>query len=54
MAFCGLDFGTSNTALGTFADGAPVLIPLDAGIRQFRARSFSSATAASFGSGGKR
>jgi len=31
MSFCGLDFGTSNTALGTFEGGVPVLIPLEAG-----------------------
>lgn len=31
MAACGLDFGTSNSALGVVRDGAPVLAPLDAG-----------------------
>jgi hypothetical chaperone protein len=33
MALCGLDFGTSNTALGTFRDGRPVLLPLESGER---------------------
>jgi hypothetical chaperone protein len=31
MATCGLDFGTSNTTLGTVVDRAPVLTPLEAG-----------------------
>lgn len=31
MAACGLDFGTSNTALGTFMQGEPVLLPMEAG-----------------------
>lgn len=31
MSFCGLDFGTSNTALGTVENGVPVLIPVEAG-----------------------
>jgi hypothetical chaperone protein len=30
MATCGLDFGTSNTTLGTIVDLAPVLTPLEA------------------------
>ncbi|HET7680762.1 MAG TPA: Hsp70 family protein [Xanthobacteraceae bacterium] len=30
MSFCGLDFGTSNTALGTFDNGVPVLTLLEA------------------------
>jgi len=31
MASCGLDFGTSNSALGIVRDGAPVLAPLENG-----------------------
>src|ERR1700734_817256 len=31
MAACGLDFGTSNSALGVVRDGAPVLAPVEAG-----------------------
>lgn len=31
MAFCGLDFGTSNTTLGLWRAGAPVLAPLEDG-----------------------
>ena len=31
MAFCGLDFGTSNTTLGTSTNGLPALVPLEAG-----------------------
>jgi hypothetical chaperone protein len=31
MTTCGLDFGTSNTTLGTVVDLAPVLTPLEAG-----------------------
>ncbi|MBS9476831.1 Hsp70 family protein [Ancylobacter radicis] len=31
MAFCGLDFGTSNTTLGIRVAGAPVLAPLEDG-----------------------
>jgi hypothetical chaperone protein len=31
MSFCGLDFGTSNTTLGTFAADAPVLTQVEAG-----------------------
>ena len=29
MSICGLDFGTSNTTLGTLAGGAPVLAALE-------------------------
>jgi hypothetical chaperone protein len=31
MATCGLDFGTSNTTLGIYRDGGPVLCELEAG-----------------------
>ncbi|WGD29900.1 Hsp70 family protein [Ancylobacter sp. WKF20] len=31
MAFCGLDFGTSNTTLGLWRAGAPTLAPLEDG-----------------------
>ncbi|MDF2618830.1 MAG: molecular chaperone [Xanthobacteraceae bacterium] len=31
MAFCGLDFGTSNTTLGIWRDGAPTLAALEDG-----------------------
>jgi len=31
MSTCGLDFGTSNTTLGTFVDDAPVLATLETG-----------------------
>lgn len=31
MSACGLDFGTSNTTLGTLVDGVPVLTELEAG-----------------------
>jgi hypothetical chaperone protein len=31
MSACGLDFGTSNTTLGTIADHVPVLVPLESG-----------------------
>lgn len=31
MPACGLDFGTSNTTLGTMMDGVPVLAPLEDG-----------------------
>jgi hypothetical chaperone protein len=31
MAICGLDFGTSNTTIGTIADGAPLLAALEEG-----------------------
>jgi hypothetical chaperone protein len=31
MSICGLDFGTSNTTLGTIDDHAPVLAPLEVG-----------------------
>jgi len=31
MSICGLDFGTSNTTLGTIEDGAPVLAALENG-----------------------
>jgi hypothetical chaperone protein len=31
MSTCGLDFGTSNTTLGTIVDGSPVLTQLEAG-----------------------
>jgi hypothetical chaperone protein len=31
MSACGLDFGTSNTTLGTIAENAPVLVPLESG-----------------------
>lgn len=31
MAACGLDFGTSNSAIGVVRDGAPVLAPLENG-----------------------
>ncbi len=31
MSACGLDFGTSNTTLGTIVDHAPVLVPLESG-----------------------
>ncbi len=31
MSICGLDFGTSNTTLGTIEGGAPVLTALEAG-----------------------
>lgn len=31
MSFCGLDFGTSNTTLGTFMADAPVLADVEAG-----------------------
>src|ERR1700753_3540595 len=31
MSICGLDFGTSNTTLGTIDDGLPVLGELEAG-----------------------
>src|SRR3984957_2457145 len=31
MSICGLDFGTSNTTLGTIADREPVLTALEAG-----------------------
>jgi hypothetical chaperone protein len=31
MSICGLDFGTSNTTLGTIAGGAPVLAALETG-----------------------
>ncbi|CAN5389287.1 Hsp70 family protein [soil metagenome] len=31
MSTCGLDFGTSNTTLGTVVDGVPVLTALEAG-----------------------
>ena len=31
MSICGLDFGTSNTTLGTIAAAAPVLATLEAG-----------------------
>ena len=31
MSACGLDFGTSNTTLGSIVDKAPVLVPLEAG-----------------------
>jgi hypothetical chaperone protein len=31
MAACGLDFGTSNTTLGSTVDHAPVLVPLEFG-----------------------
>ncbi len=31
MSACGLDFGTSNTALGRSIDDVPVLVPLEAG-----------------------
>jgi hypothetical chaperone protein len=30
MSSCGLDFGTSNTTLGSIAGGAPALLPLEA------------------------
>ena len=29
MSACGLDFGTSNTTLGSMAGGAPALLPLE-------------------------
>ena len=29
MSICGLDFGTSNTTLGTIADGEPILTALE-------------------------
>ena len=31
MAYCGLDFGTSNSTLGTVQDGIPSLLPLEKG-----------------------
>ena len=31
MSACGLDFGTSNTTLGSTVDHAPVLVPLESG-----------------------
>ncbi len=31
MSACGLDFGTSNTTLGSTVDGGPVLVPLEDG-----------------------
>ena len=31
MSICGLDFGTSNTTLGTIEGHAPVLVALEAG-----------------------
>ena len=31
MSICGLDFGTSNTTLGTIVGGEPVLTALEAG-----------------------
>jgi len=31
MIACGLDFGTSNSTLGTFVDGHPALLPLESG-----------------------
>ena len=31
MSICGLDFGTSNTTLGTIEGDAPVLAALEAG-----------------------
>ena len=31
MSICGLDFGTSNTTLGTIEGDAPVLAELEAG-----------------------
>ena len=31
MSACGLDFGTSNTTLGSVVDRAPVLIRLESG-----------------------
>ncbi len=31
MSACGLDFGTSNTTLGSIVDHAPVLVPLESG-----------------------
>jgi hypothetical chaperone protein len=31
MSACGLDFGTSNTTLGSFVDHVPVLVPLETG-----------------------
>ena len=31
MSICGLDFGTSNTTLGTIENHAPVLVALEAG-----------------------
>ncbi len=42
MTACGLDFGTSNTTLGTFADGAPVLTPLEGGERTIPSAIFYS------------
>ena len=38
MSICGLDFGTSNTTLGTIEDGAPVLAALENGQTTSRAR----------------
>jgi hypothetical chaperone protein len=29
MTACGLDFGTSNTTLGTFVSGSPALVSLE-------------------------
>lgn len=31
MSACGLDFGTSNTTLGSIVDNAPMLVPLESG-----------------------
>jgi len=40
MSICGLDFGTSNTTLGTIEGHAPVLATLEIGPRyDFPARS---------------
>ena len=38
MSICGLDFGTSNTTLGTIEGQAPVLVELEAGTDHYSQR----------------
>ena len=35
--FAGLDFGTSNSAIGVFRDGAAALVPVEAGATLIKA-----------------
>ncbi len=43
MQACGLDFGTSNSAIGVIRDGAPVLVPADDGAVLFPSAVFFDA-----------
>jgi hypothetical chaperone protein len=43
MQACGLDFGTSNSAIGVVRDGAPVLVPADDGTTLFPSAVFFDA-----------